>query len=294
MHAVSRRRSSETLAQRHFFGLCPMSNISPKTLSNRWIKRLVWTVASVLGLWLISWLAVPALLKWQLQKQASEALGRNVTVDRVDFRPWSLALSFEGLRVGSSQGDAEQMSVARVHVNAELQSILRLAPVIDAVTIEQPRVALRHLGNGRYDVDDILERLRALPSNTASEPARFALFNIELQGGEFTLVDDSVGATHRLRGLAVSIPFLSNLASRREVVTEPRLAFELNGSVFDSRAATTPFAVDRETDASLSIPALDLAPYFPYWPATWSIKPEAGVLQLDLKLDFAQRDVPQV
>ena len=271
-----------------------MSNSRSLSFANPWIKRLVWAAASVLLLWLISWLAVPVLLKWQLQKQASQALGRNVTVQRVDFRPWSLALTIEGLRVAGAQGDAEQLSVARVHVNAELQSILRLAPVIDVLKIEQPRVTLRHLGGGRYDVDDIVQRLRVPQSDPSSEPARFALFNIELQGGEFTLVDDGVGATHRLRGLTVTIPFLSNLDSRREVVTEPRLAFELNGSAFDSRAATTPFAVDRETDASLNIPALDLAPYFPYWPAAWPIKPVAGVLQLDLKLDFAQREVPQV
>lgn len=271
-----------------------MSKSRPMSFTNPWIKRLVWTVASVLLLWVITWLAVPVLLKWQLQKQASQALGRNVTVERVDFRPWSLALTIDGLRVASAQSDAEQLSVARVHVNAELQSILRLAPVIDALKIEQPRVALRHLGGGRYDVDDIVQRLSVPPSDTPSEPARFALFNIELQGGEFTLVDDSVGATHRLRGLMVTVPFLSNLDSRRDVVTEPRLAFELNGSAFDSRAATTPFAVDRETDASLNIPALDLAPYFPYWPAAWPVKPAGGVLQLDLKLDFAQREVPQV
>ena len=271
-----------------------MSNSRPVFFTNPWIKRLVWVVVSVLLLWLITWLAVPMLLKWQLQKQASQTLGRSVTVQKVDFRPWSLALTIEGLRVASAQGDAEQLSVARVHVNAELQSILRLAPVIDALKIEQPRVALRHLGGGRYDVDDIVQRLRVPPSDSAGEPARFALFNIELQGGEFTLVDDSVGATHRLRGLTVSVPFLSNLASRREVVTEPRLAFELNGSAFDSRAATTPFAVGRKTDASLNIPALDLAPYFPYWPAAWPVKPAAGVLQLNLKLDFAQREVPQV
>jgi Domain of Unknown Function (DUF748) len=271
-----------------------MSNPRPIFFTNPWARHLVWTVVCVLALWLISWLAVPLLLKWQLQKQASQALGRNVTVERVDFRPWSLALTIEGLRVAGAQGDAEQLSVARVHVNAELQSILRLAPVIDVLKIEQPRLALRHLGGGRYDVDDIVQRLRVPSSDTASEPARFALFNIELQGGEFTLVDDPVGATHRLRALTVNIPFLSNLDSRREVVTEPRLAFELNGSAFDSRAATTPFAVHRGTDARLSIPALDLAPYFPYWPAAWPVKPEAGVLQLDLQLDFAQREVPQV
>ncbi|WP_322341963.1 DUF748 domain-containing protein [Hydrogenophaga sp.] len=206
-----------------------------------WVRRMVWTLGGVLLLWLITWLAVPVLLKWQLQNQVSQALGRSVTVQKMDFRPWSLALSIEGLRIASAQGSAEQVSVARVHVNAELQSVLRLAPVIDALKIEQPRVTLMHLGGGRYDVDDIVQRLRVPPSDAASDPARFALFNIELQGGEFTLVDDTVGATHRLRGLTVSIP------------------------------------------------ALDLAPYFPCWPATWPIKPEAGVLQLDLKLSRVER-----
>ncbi|PZO16174.1 MAG: hypothetical protein DCF26_11895 [Burkholderiales bacterium] len=271
-----------------------MNNSRFHVPSNPWIRRLVWTVAGVLLLWLVSWLAVPALLKWQLQKQASQALGRNVTVQRVDFRPWSLELSVEGLRVASAQGEDEQFSVARLYVNAELQSILRLAPVIDALKIEQPRLALRHLGGGRYDVDDIVQRLRVPPSDPPGESAQFALFNIELAGGEFTFVDDAVGVTHQLRGLALSVPFLSNLDSRREVVTEPRLAFELNGSAFDSRAASTPFAADRETDASLAVPALDLAPYFPYWPAAWPIKPEAGILNLNLKLAFVQLDVPQV
>ena len=271
-----------------------MTNSRFVSLSNPWIRRLAWTVLGVVVLWLVTWLAVPALLKWQLQKQASLALGRSVTVQRVDFRPWSLELSVEGLRMATAQGDGEQMSVGRLYLNAELQSILRLAPVIDALKIEQPHVALRHLGGGHYDVDDIVQRLRVPPSEPSSEPARFALFNIELAGGELTLVDDTVGVTHQLRSLALSVPFLSNLASRRDVVTKPHLAFELNGSAFDSRAATTPFAADHETDASLVIPALDLAPYLPYWPSAWPVKPEAGVLNLDLKLSFVQRDVPQV
>lgn len=271
-----------------------MSNRRFNLISNIWIRRLSWGVVTMLLLWLVSWLAVPMLLKWQLEKQATEALGRNVTVQRVDFQPWSLEVAVEGFRMATAAGDGEQFFVARVYVNAELQSILRMAPVIDALKIEQPRLALRHLGDGRYDVDDILQRFHAPASDAPGEPARFALFNLVLADGEITLVDDTVDATHHLKALALSVPFLSSLASRREVVTEPRLAFVLNGSAFDSRAATTPFAVDRETDARLAIPALDLAPYLPYWPTAWPIKPEAGVLTLDVTLAFVQREAPQV
>jgi hypothetical protein len=261
---------------------------------SRWARRLLWALLGVLLLWLVTWLGVPPLLKWQLEKQATAALGRNVTVERVDFRPWSLEIAVEGLRVANAAGDGEQFSLARFHADAELQSLFRLAPVVDALVFEQPRLTVRHLGEGRYDVDDVLQRLRPKDDAPPSDPTHFALFNIKLSGGELVFVDDSVGATHRLSELALGVPFLSNLPSRQAVVIEPHLAFVLNGSAFDSRASSTPFAQTRDTDASVDIPALDLAPYLPYWPAQWPVKPEAGVLQLALKLAFEQQDTPRL
>ncbi len=248
----------------------------------------------LLLLWLVTWMGMPPLLKWQLAKQATAALGRQVTVERVDFQPWSLEVAIEGLRVADATGEGEQFTLDRLYANAELQSLFRLAPVLDALVLEQPKLKLRHLGEGRYDVDDVLQRLRPKDDEPPSDPAQFALFNINLSGGELTFVDDSVGVTHQLSGLSVGVPFLSNLPSRRDVVTQPKLAFVLNGSAFDSSASTTPFAQTRDTDASVDIPTLDLAPYLPYWPATWPVKPEAGVLQLALKLAFEQQDTPRL
>jgi hypothetical protein len=260
----------------------------------RWARRILLALAGLLVLWLVTWLGLPPLLKWQLETRATEALGRGVTVQRVDFRPWSLELAIEGLRVANAAGDGEQFSLARLYANAELQSLFRLAPVVDALSLEQPRLNVRHLGGGRYDVDDVLERLRPRDDAPATDPAHFALFNVSLSGGELVFVDDRVGATHRLSELAIGVPFLSNLPARQEVVTEPHLAFVLNGSAFDSRASSTPFAQTRETDASVDIPALDLAPYLPYWPAQWPLKPEAGVLHLALKLAFERQDTPRL
>lgn len=258
------------------------------------MRRGGMALAVLLGLWLLAWLGMPPLLKWQLQKQASATIGRTVTVERVDFKPWTLELEITGLRVADAAGSGEQFSLARLYMDAELQSLLRLAPVLDALAVDRPHLRLRHLGQGRYDVDDVLQRLRQPAPEPPSDPARFALFNIALSGGEIELVDDGVAASHRLRGLELQVPFLSNLDSRRDVVTKPRLAFVLNGSAFDSSAATTPFAQTRETDVQFNIPALDLGPYLPYWPSQWPVRPQAGVLQLALKLAFEQREAPQV
>jgi uncharacterized protein involved in outer membrane biogenesis len=260
----------------------------------RWMRRLMWLAFGLAMVWLLTWLGVPPLLKWQLEKQATAALGRQVTVERVDFRPWSLEVVVEGLHVANAAGDGDQLSLGRLYANAELQSVLRLAPVLDALVVEQPRLKLRHLGQGRYDVDDVLQRLRPEDDAPPSDPAEFALFNLSLSGGEVTFVDDSVGVTHELSGLSIGVPFLSNLPSRRDVITQPHLAFVLNGSAFDSNASTTPFAQSQDTDATLDIPALDLSPYLPYWPAAWPVKPEAGSLHLALKLAFEQQDTPRL
>ena len=254
------------------------------------MRRAAWALGGLLVLWGLAWLALPPLLQWQIQRQGSAALGRAVTVDRVVLRPWSLELELHGLSVADASGSAPQFSLKRLYINAELQSLLRLAPVLDALRLESPRLSLRHLGDGRTDVDDLLQRLRGQPEPVPepSSPARFALFNIELLDGEATLVDDRVGATHRLEGLQLAVPFLSNLGSRREVVTEPRLAFNLNGSAFDSRASTTPFASHRRTEVRLQIPDLDVQPYLAYWPREWPVRPVAARLHLDLSVDFEQ------
>lgn len=257
----------------------------------RWTRRGGWALVALLGLWAVSWAAVPPLLRWQLEKQASDALGRAVTVERVRFSPWSLELEVSGLRVAGADGSGAepQVQVRRLYIDAELQSLLRLAPVLDAVTLEAPQLRLRHLGEGRYDVDDVVRRLAERPTPPDDEPARFALYNLHLSEGSVTFDDTPVGASHRLEALDVAIPFLSNLSSHREVATRPHLAFMLNGSAFDTRAESTPFADDRDTTARLVLKDFELAPYLGYWPKELPFKPSAGRLQADLQLDFEQR-----
>lgn len=253
--------------------------------------------AGVLVLWAVAWLAVPPLARHYAQKIASEQLGRTVQIGAIDFRPWSLELTVSDIRVaaaGATASTPPQLQIQRVYVDAELQSLLRLAPVVDAITVDAPQLRLTHLGEGRYDIDDILARLQGEPGAPADDPLHFALYNIALNGGAVDFTDRSVGATHLLRELQVAVPFLSNLDSQREVTVEPRLAFQLNGSRFDSAAAATPFAQTRKTDASITLAGFDLKPYLGYLPAGLPVRLRAGVVDANLKLHFAQSPQPAV
>ncbi|PIF78472.1 uncharacterized protein DUF748 [Variovorax sp. 54] len=256
---------------------------------NKWVRRGVVALLVLLALWVIAWLAVPPIAKSQLQKIASEKLGRQVTVGKIDFKPWTLELALNDLRIATADGKQPQVAIKRIYADAELQSLFRLAPVIDAVTVEAPAVLLTHQADGKYDIDDILAKLSSgPPPDPKAEPARFAIYNISIKDGAVDFDDQTVKRRHELLGFMLNVPFLSNLASQREIKTEPKLAFMLNGSQFDSAAFTTPFAQSRKTDAHVQFKGLDLVPYLGYIPGGLPVKLQAGSLDADLKIDFQQ------
>ncbi len=252
-----------------------------------WLRRALWALAGLLALWAVLWAAVPPLLKWQLQKQASAALGRAVTVGSVQLRPWTLELTLRDLQVAGRQGEAPLFTARRLYADAELQSLLRFAPVLDALQLDQPVLRLARGADGVLDIDDILRRL-ARPGDKPPRdgPARFVLYNLALDGGRIEFDDRQADRRHVVEGLTLQLPFLSSLASQRAVNVAPHLAFTLNGSRFESSAEALPFADTRKTAVRMQFKGLDLAPYLAYVPAGLPVKLASGVVDADLRADF--------
>ena len=290
-------------------------------VSPKWHRRVAWAVGIWLLLWALAYVAVPFILKSQLEKIGSEKLGRQLTVGAVDFKPWTLELTLYDLAIAkagaagvsesaglpaAAPGSAtpalqppvaqasSQLKIKRLYIDAELQSLLRLAPVADALVVEDPVVSLTYLGQGRYDIDDILARLEKPDPQPVREPPHFALYNLVLSGGGMDFVDQSVHKTHELRDLELAVPFLSNLPSQRDINITPHLAFTLNGSSFDTAAEGTPFARTHKTDANFTLRGLDLKPYLAYWPASLPFRLQSAVLNADTKVAFEQTSLPVI
>ncbi|RQO81080.1 DUF748 domain-containing protein [Acidovorax sp. FJL06] len=255
---------------------------------HRWFRPAVRALAGLIGLWLLTWLAVPPLLKGPLERIASEQLGRPVTVGGIDFQPWSLEFALRDVAVAGANGAPPQLTIGRIYADGELQSLLRLAPVVDAFTIENPVLRITHQGDGRYDVDDIIAKVTAPTGEPDTGPARLALYNLALTGGSIDFIDNTVGATHTVRDLTLKVPFISTLPSQREVKVEPHLAFALDGSRFDSSAQGTPFAQTGQADAQIRLDGLNLAPYLGYLPANLPVKVQGATLDADVKVAFEQ------
>lgn len=258
-----------------------------------WIKRLGWVAGGIALLWVVLWLAVPPVLKWQLQTRVSTLLGREFMVESVRFQPWNLDLVLHGVSVAGAAGGEPLLQVERLRGNVSASSLFRRAPVIEALEVDKLRLRVARLADGHYDVDDLIERFtpRADEPESSSEPARFALYNVEVHDASLRFDDRPAARVHEVEALHLALPFISSLPAQLEVKVLPRLAFKLNGVAFDSRAETTPFADDHETLLRLKVDDLDVAPYLGYVPKALPVRLVRGVLASDLALQF--REVQQ-
>ncbi len=263
------------------------------------MARIAWGLLGLVAVWVVGWLVVPPLVKPWIESLGTQSLRRQVSVGSIDFQPWSLELTVSDIAIASADGKARQLHIERVYVDSEMESLFRMAPVLDAITIDKPTLQLTHQGDGRYDIDDIIAHLakpnEAASKSTAGEP-KFALYNVTINDGsiDFTDVVGKTKRLHTLRKLNLGVPFLSNLESQRQVQVAPHLGFVLNGSVFDSAAEGTPFAQSRKGDVDLKISQLDLAPYLVYLPASLPVQLKGAVVDANVRLDFAQAKPPRV
>lgn len=250
-------------------------------------------VLALSSIWLLPWL-----IRQQVLPLATQGLGRTVTVQQLDFVPWRLELTLHGLQVaGAAAGDAPLLEIERVAANLSLSSLWHRAPVIESLTLDRPLLRLARIAEGRYSIDDLLQRLQAgPPAKPDDKPAHFALYNLQLRDGRLLLDDRPVGRGHELSQLKLDLPFLSNLDTHIKVKVQPRLAGVLNGVAFDSGAITTPFDSRHETSLKLHLDALDLRPYLGYLPKGLPVKLLQGHVTTDLELDFAQaaKAAPQI
>lgn len=278
--------------------MLPNERVEAEPAVPSWPRRLRHAsalVALLTLLWSTAWFFVPPLIASQAQKAVAQKLGRSLALGRVTFNPWTLEVSLLDIAIAGAQaGSPPQLSVKRAYANVSISSLWRLAPVIDRLEVDVPMLRLTRLAAGRYDIDDVLERLAAAPAAAdaaagAAPLPRFAVHNIVLRGGSAEFDDRPLARVHRVSDLQFGIPFVSTLSSERRVTVEPHLSFVLDGSRFDSTAAATPWSEAGQGEARLRFDRVDLAPYLAYLPESLTARPKSGRLSADLRLVFEQR-----
>lgn len=258
-------------------------------------RRLLLALAIAALAWtLVASLILPRVLRPQLLDAASQALGAPVRLQALRITPWALAVRLEGLEVGPE--GQPWLAVEALELNLSSESIWRLAPVLDRLQVQGPRIDLAREADGRLNIAPLLDKL-ATPADAPpppGEPLRYALNNLSLIDGDVRFRDAISGATHRIEALRIGLPFLSNLPSQVAIEVQPELSARINGSDFAARAQALPFGARPEARLHLAWQQVDLAWWAeallplarPLLPQPLPASVQAGRLDLALDLVF--------
>ena len=244
---------------------------------------------------LLGFLAAPPIIRSQLQTRLTALLDRPVSVAAVHLDPFTLRLELDKLHIADRDGHSPFVDVDRVVVNASWTSLFRMAPVLDALSLQHPQLHIVRTAPQQFNFSDLVEKFAGGPPQPGSRPARFALSNIRVSDGDIVFDDAVTQATHRIDHLQLGIPFIANLPRDTNVFVQPLLAMDVDGSPLRIAGQTKPFAGNRESSIDFTLDHLDLPRYLGYVPATLPVAIPRGQLSGTLDLHFVQAPTgPQV
>ncbi|MFN0184972.1 MAG: DUF748 domain-containing protein [Aquabacterium sp.] len=239
--------------------------------------------------WLAAWHWLPGALVPRIEAAASAELGRSVTIQALSTSPTLLRWRLDGLKVaGAGAGGPPLLDVQAIEAKVSVQSLWQRAPVLQSLRIDAPHLRLQRHATGGTDVDDVIAHLRARPVSPQTEPARFALYNLVVEGGRVQVRDETVGRRHELASLSIGLPFLSNLPVHLKVAVQPRLAFSINGAGFESAGSAVPFDEHRRAQLDFRLSQFDLALWLAYLPEDLPLQPTRARLDGQWSVAFEQ------
>lgn len=254
-------------------------------------KKILWTALGLAALYsVVGFFVTPPILKGQLEAKLSQALRRPVSVEAVRVNPFVPSLSVRGLAVREREGDALFAGFEELYVNvAAWSSLVRLAPVVEELSLAKPVLNVRRDADRRYNFQDLLERPKSTETRDEGGIPRFALFNIRVTDGRVEFDDRATGARHALTGIRLGVPHLSSLPAHAQQKVQPEVAMEVNGAPLRLGGDSLPFDPARPTHLAVSFEGFDLTRLVPYLPlAPGAAKLASALADARLTVGFEQ------
>ncbi|EDY84533.1 conserved domain protein [Verrucomicrobiia bacterium DG1235] len=139
---------------------------------NPWRKRILisglvlFTLYLCFGIW-----GVPAILVSQAQKHGSEALGREVTIGRASFNPFSFETKIYNLVIAEADGKSGSLlKVGKLSANVQLSSVFGTI-LLKSVEIEDSDIWITKDAAGRLSFQDVLDGFNAEATPDEEEPS---------------------------------------------------------------------------------------------------------------------------
>ncbi|WP_286897934.1 DUF748 domain-containing protein [Achromobacter sp. UBA2119] len=263
-------------------------------------KILLGIVAFVLILFGVAAWQVPKVLHGVLTDDVSKMIGRDVSVGKITFNPFTLTVRAQDLAVAQPGAQTPLLTLAELDASASWTSLFWFAPVVDRLTLRQPTIAIVREDVVRFNFSDIEQRVAELAAAKPDEPPkpdeglpRFSLNNMVIENGTITLDDKVTGRKQVVDEFAIGIPFISTFGYATDIDVQPRLHLRINGSPFDLTGVARPFDVVPSSTLRVAFDGLQLEKWADVWPMPLPFKVESALLDSNLQVVFEQpKDAP--
>ncbi|QCP54632.1 DUF748 domain-containing protein [Trinickia violacea] len=253
--------------------------------SNRAKRIAIGLLIFIVLFGLLGFFAAPPLIRHIAEQQLSKQLDRPASIGRIALNPYTLNLEADRIHVGERSGVGDFVDISRLVVQASWSSLFRLAPIVNEIKIDSPRIHLVRYDAQRFNFTDLIEKF-STPSKPESKPTPFSISNIQIENGSFYFDDQLLGQKHVVDQFALGVPFIATLASKTNVFVDPRLRARIDGSPLAIDGKTKPFAASRESEVALKFDGIDVPKMLSYVPAKLPVTVTSGKLASDLKLNF--------
>ena len=252
-------------------------------------RTAIGIVAFIILIGLFGYFALPGIIKSQAEQLLSEKLHRQTTIGKVDVSPYAMRVTVHDMKMMEPDGSTVFASFGALTVDVSLQSLFRFAPVVEQLTLSTPYIHLVRKDASHYNIDDLIAMANSEPPKPDAEPARFSLFNIQIDNGHIELDDRLEQVVHNVTDLKLGVPFISSLPSQVDVFVEPLLSANVNGSPLLIKGKAHPFADPLEATVDLNLDNVDLTSYLKYIPGTPHFKVPSARLDMQMVAHFQQK-----
>jgi len=279
---IGRAKASEWMRRSLEFGLSP-----------RAIKLGRHLLITIVAFGVLGYFGVPVLTRYILTKKVPAALNRPVSVGDIGFNPYTLRMDIGKLSIGERAGAGQFAAIGHLQIKLSWTSLLRFAPILKELSIQQPTIHVIRLAENRFNFSDLSEGSPSAKSKpaagTASKSFRFAVSNIQIGDGAVFFDDQVLGKKHTVDKIQIGIPFIASLPSDADIFVQPRLQMVVDGCPFRIEVQAKPFGATLESVVNVKFDRLDLHRYIDYLPQSIAIKVPQGALSSDLLIHFAQK-----
>ena len=255
-----------------------------RTTFAKWFPIVLVVLAVVYGV--TGFFIIPGIIETRAQEFVSEKFQRKLGFTKVSFNPFTLTAGFEGMRLSGHGSENGFASFDRLTLDLSAESLFRLAPVVEELTLTNPKVHLARLENNRYNIDDFIAF--AMQPKEDDSTAKFSINNIRITDGLIEFDDMPKDKKHVIDELNLTVPFISSLPSQVNIFVDLALSAKVNNEKIGISGKTRPFFRERDGTVNLRLDGVDLVSYMGYLPFKPAFELRDGKLSTDLDIGFVK------